>query len=143
MKRVACFVFAFAALSFVSRAYGAACSEPAKVEIKKGMKVISALAGPNWQVAKVESIKGGKFTVKDAEGGLGSLGPKEVIAHPDVLYHGSVPCFKSGDKVIAKAQGDIWRTATVSKVDGDKIEVKFYDKTKKTLKGNELVRQPM
>jgi hypothetical protein len=49
---------------------------------------------------------------------------------------------KAGDKVIAKAQSDIWRTATVSKVDGDKIDVKFYDKTKKTLKGNELVRKP-
>ena len=142
MKRAVCLAFAFAALAFFSKAYGAACSEPSKVEIKAGMKVVSALAGPNWQVAKVESIKDGKITVKDSGGGLGSLGPKEVIAHPDVLYHGSVPCFKSGDKVIAKAQGDIWRTATVSKVDGDKIEVKFYDNTKKTLKGNELVRQP-
>lgn len=119
------------------------CKEPQKVELKKGMKVIAPLAGPNWQVSKVDKISGNNVTVKDASGGLGSMKPDEVVPHPDVLYKGgNYPCFKAGDKVVAKAQGDIWRTATVSKVDNDKIEVKFMDKSKKTLKENEMVRKP-
>jgi hypothetical protein len=121
----------------------AVCQEPGKVELKPGMKVIAPLAGPNWQVAKIEKISKGNLTVKDADGGLGSMRPNEVVAHPDVLYKsGNCPCFKPGDKVIAKAQGTIWRAATVSKVDGDTIEVQFMDKSKKTLKGNEIVRKP-
>ncbi len=127
---------------FAGKAW-AICQEPEIVELRAGMKVIAPLAGPNWQVSKVDKISKGNVTVKDAEGGLGSMKSSEVVPHPDVLYKkDSYPCFKTGDQVVAKAQGDIWRTATVKKIDNDKIEVQFMDKSKKTLKGNEIVRKP-
>jgi len=143
MKKFLCFAFALAAIAIWTNSAWAECGEPGKVELRSGMKVIAPLAGPNWQVSKVDKISKNNITVKDSEGGLGSMKPGEVVAHPDVLYKGGTyPCFKSGDKVIAKAQGDIWRIATVSKVDDDKIEVRFMDKSKKTLKAKDIVRKP-
>jgi hypothetical protein len=144
MKNIKKIIFpVFVVFMFIAANAFAECQEPQKVSFKTGMKVIAAIAGPNWGAAKVDSIKGGNITVKYSDGGLGSLQPREIAVHPDILYQGgSYPCFQPGDRVIAKSHGDIWRTATVTKVDGDKFEVRFYDKSTKTLKGNEIVRRP-
>ncbi len=121
----------------------AVCKEPKKISLKPGMKVIVALAGPNWSEAKIDSMSGGNITVKYYDGGLGNVGRREVVAHPDILYHGrTYPCFKRGDRVIAKSHGKIWRTAVITMEDGDKFEIQFDDKTRKKLKGNEIVRIP-
>lgn len=142
MKRiVACSVVLFVFVIAGGKAWSE-CKEPAKTQFKPGMKVIAALAGPNWAVAKIESVGKKDIMVKYADGGMGSLGKSEIAVHPDASYHGSHPCFAAGDKVIAKAAGDTWRTATISSIKGENAEVTFADKKKKTLKQSEIVRQP-
>jgi len=143
MKRsILCILVAAVAVS-ISTLSWAACKKPS-VEIKPGMKVIAAIAGPNWGVSKVESVDKKTINVKDADGGLGSLGKKDVVPHPSVLYHGDVkPCFNTGDKVLAKAQGSTWRIATIGKIDGDKADITFVmDKSKKTVKLDTIVPAP-
>jgi hypothetical protein len=107
------------------------------------MKVVAPLAGPNWSVGKIESIKGGNVTVKDADGGLGSMKTSEVIPHPSVLYKDNAyPCFKTGDKVIAPLKGNIWRAATITSIEGDNAKVTLPDKKQIIVKQSELLRAP-
>lgn len=142
MNRISFGLLVALIVTAVSLSASAACTAPA-VDLKPGMKVIAALAGPNWAVAKVESIQGGTMTVKFTDGGLGSLGKGEVVAYPAALDGGgNLSCFSVGDKVIAPAQGDTWRTATVLSVTGETAEVKFADGRKKGFKLTEIVAQP-
>ncbi len=142
MKRIIAFLAAAMVVTAFAFAAAAACELPT-VELKPGMKVIAALAGPNWAVARVDAIKGAQVMVKFSDGGLGSLGKGEVVAHPSVLHRtGDVPCFQAGARVIAPAQGDTWRFATVLSVTGEKAEVKFADGKKRELKLTELAAQP-
>ncbi|MBN1282256.1 MAG: hypothetical protein JXA24_00605 [Proteobacteria bacterium] len=143
MKRSILCILVVALAVSISTLSWAACKKPV-VEIKPGMKVIAAVAGPNWGVARVESVKKNKIMVKDAGGGLGSLGRKEVAPHPSALYRGNnKPCFGAGDKVLAQAQGGTWRIATVDKVTGDKAKITFVmDKSKKNVKLSAIVPAP-
>ncbi|MFA4875020.1 MAG: hypothetical protein WC956_08060 [bacterium] len=114
------------------------CAEQAKPAFKPGMKVIAALAGPNWQVAKVDSVKGGRIEVTFPDGGKGSVGSNELAPLPS----DTPPCFRQGDKVIAKAEKDIWRTAKIGEVKDEGAVVIFMDKKKQTKKFSEIARYP-
>jgi hypothetical protein len=114
------------------------CTEPAKAVFKPGMKVIAALAGPNWQVAKVDSVSGSRIEVTFPDGGKGSLGSHEIVLFPS----STPPCFKQGDKVIAKAEKDIWRTAKIGEVKDDGAVVIFMNNKKQSKKFSEIARYP-
>ena len=144
LMKLASIVFVWAVLFvFASGNAAATCKEPTKPALSPGMKVVTPLAGPNWSVGKIESIKGRNVTVKDADGGLGSMKPSEVLPHPSVLYKdNSYPCFKAGDKVIAPLKGNIWRIATITSIEGDKATIAFTDKKQNVVKQVELLRAP-
>jgi hypothetical protein len=114
------------------------CAEPGVADLKPGMKVITALAGPNWQVAKIDAMGKGRITVTSADGGKGSLSPRDVVPFPGA----TPPCFKKGDKVIAKVEKDIWRIATVSEVTEMHAIVIFPDRKKQSRTFSEIVRAP-
>lgn len=142
MKRILPALLAIAIIAALASVASAACTQPI-VELKPGMKVIAALAGPNWALATVDSVKGGTTVVTFNDGGLGSVGKGEVVAYPSALYGGgNPPCFSVGASVIAPAQGDTWRAATVLSISGDSAEVKFSDGRKKGFKLTEIVAQP-
>jgi len=143
MKRGLMFFVMFLGVMMYSCAISAGCPEPSKGALTPGTKVIAALAGPNWSVATIKSVAGKSYMVKYPDGGLGSLASAEVAAFP-VAASGNdmMSCFAVGDKVLAKAHGDIWREATVRAIDGKTISVTFQDTTRTVVSMTEIVRYP-
>jgi hypothetical protein len=150
MKRIVALIAGAATIAVAAAALaekkveaGALCKEPAKLTLAPGVKVISHLAGPNWSVGKVKSVKGKTIEVEDAGGGLGSMGSSDIVPYPDSLYHDRIaPCFKAGDKVLARTKGNIWREATVTDANQGKVTFTFLDNKTGTAGPLDLVRKP-
>ncbi len=127
---------------FTASPLASAPCKPPTVSLKPGMKVIAALAGPNWAEATITKITGEQIMVKYADGGLGGLGRQEVAPHPTELTRSSTDlCINKGDTVLAPAQGTTWRSAKVVNVTGEELEIKFVDGKTKTMKASGVVRQ--
>lgn len=118
------------------------CQEPRPVQIVKGMKVIASLAGPNWAEATVKSVDGQTFTVSYSDGGLGSLSRNEILPHPSVLYAGGqYPCFRVGEKVIARDSWPTWRMAKIVSINTNFVQVAFPGKGLAKVKPSEILRK--
>lgn len=124
-----------------STAAAPACQEPQKKQIAAGTKVVAAWRGNNWWIANVENISGDVASLTYSDGEKGTRKIAEMKPHPSLLYsNNAAPCWKAGDKVVAKWQGDSWWVATINKIDGDNVSLTYADGEKGVQKAWDMVR---
>lgn len=143
MKRLLA-VMVMAAFAVPALVLAEQCKEPAKVDLKTGMKVVAQWQGDNWWLAKISSInKNGLINVTYSDNTKGSGKKKDQVAYYIYGDPGTPPpCFKEGDKVVAQWKGDSWWKARIDKIDGNKADITYSDGEKGTRKLTDMVRDP-
>ncbi len=117
------------------------CKEPAKMDLKPGMKVVASWQGNSWWVGTIDSIDGDNVNLTYSDKTNGVKNKSLVLPHPTVQYTDGKPCcFKPGDKVVAKWKNDNWWVATIDKVEKDEASVTYSDGEKGTQKTTDIVR---
>lgn len=117
------------------------CKEPAKVELKPGMKVVASWQGNSWWVGTIDSISGDDVNLTYSDNTKGVKNKSLVLPHPTVQYTDGKPCcFKAGDKVVAKWKNDNWWVATIDKVEKGNADVTYSDGEKGIQKTTDIVR---
>lgn len=117
------------------------CKEPAKIELKHGMKVVASWQGNSWFVGTIDSISGDDVNLTYSDKTQGIKNKSLVLPHPTVQYTSGKPCcFKPGDKVVAKWKNDNWWVATIDKVEKGKAEVTYADGEKGVQLTTDIVR---
>lgn len=139
------FLVALVVLAVALPALAAAeqCKEPAKVDLKTGMKVVAQWQGDNWWLAKINSInKNGLFNVTYSDNTKGANKKKDQVAYYIYNDTQTPPCFKEGDRVIAQWKGDSWWKARITRISGNSVDITYSDGEKGTRKLTDMVRDP-
>ncbi len=117
------------------------CKEPAKMELKPGMKVVASWQGSSWWVATIDGISGDDVTLTYSDNTKGVKNKSLVLPHPDVQYTSGKPCcFKPGDKVVAKWKHDNWWVGTIDKVGKNTANITYSDGEKGIQNTMDIVR---
>lgn len=134
-------VLVLSVLAVASNA-GAECKQSEKGKVTNGMKIVAQWQGDNWWLGRVKAIrKNGNIDVQYSDNTWGkNKRPYDVIPSSDELYNkDSRPCFKDGDGVVAKWNGDSWWRATIDDISGNQANVTYSDNTKGKVKLTDMV----
>lgn len=117
------------------------CKEPAKIDLKSGMKVVASWQGNSWWLGTIDSIDGDTVNLTYSDNTKGVKNKTLVLPAPSVQYADGKPCcFKPGDHVVAKWKNDNWWVATIDKIDKDQADVTYSDGEKGVQKTTDIVR---
>lgn len=117
------------------------CKEPAKVDLKPGMRVVASWQGNSWWVGTIDTITGDDVNLTYSDNTKGVKNKSLVLPHPDVQYTSGKPCcFKPGDKVVAKWKNDNWWVATVDKAEKGKANLTYSDGEKGIQNTKDMIR---